>query len=736
MFKSFALFIFITLFIFKGYCQYLGFERINSIEVKEGGVLKKYPWVGGINAAQFSTIDYNNDNIEDLFIFDRTGNKILTFLKVGNEYEYAPQYESLFPVLSSWVLLRDYNCDGLKDIFSYVSGGIGVWKNTSTNNVLSFEKVTDPFIESIQYNFSTNLFVSRVDIPDINDIDGDGDLDVLTFGVLGSRIEYHKNMREELGYGCDSIVYELKNSCWGHFLETGSNTNVCILKDTCTANSNVNNPQKDQLKHAGSTILSLDLNNDNVKDLLLGDVSFNNIVALYNDNLGPNMNTSMVSQDTVFPSYNTSIDLNLFPATFYEDVDGDNIKDLIVSPNIDDGTENTKSVWLYKNNGTNTQPDFSFVETDFLQSEMIEYGRSSYPVLFDYNNDGLLDLFVSSFGKFDASQTTNYSSRISLYKNIGTTSNPIFDLINEDFGGFSALGLERALYPTFADIDGDTDIDVFLGNYDGKVNWVENTSNSINIMTFGSSSVQVQDDNNTAIDVGSSAKPFLYDIDLDGDFDLVIGEERGNLNYYENVGSTLSHSFRLQSETFGGVETSEWFTTIGNSIPYLYRNTSNETILLVGSERGDIFHYDSLDNNLSGIFNGLDTIKTTNNGPNAAPAFGQLNNDSFLDLIIGNERGGLTYYNGTEGTVPSTAVNELGIQDWSIYPNPFSNFIFVDHSFNLNTGYLITDLSGKVILSGLLNQKTILIDNLTNGVYFFTVETEGGISTKKIIKQK
>ena len=33
---------------------------------------------------------------------------------------------------------------------------------------------------------------------------------------------------------------------------------------------------------------------------------------------------------------------------------------------------------------------------------MIEYGRSAYPVLFDYNNDGLLDLFVSSFGKFDA----------------------------------------------------------------------------------------------------------------------------------------------------------------------------------------------------------------------------------------------------------------------------------------------------------------------------------------------
>lgn len=726
---------FILLLSFNASSQYLGFERADSIKVKHAGVFKNYPWVGGINSAQFSTIDYNNDNVEDLFIFDRTGNKVLTFLKVGNTYEYAPQYESAFPVLQSWVLLRDYNCDGKKDIFSYVSGGIGVWKNTSTGGLLSFEKVTDPYIESTQYNFTTNLFVSRADIPDINDIDGDGDLDVLTFGVLGSRIEYHKNLRVELGYDCDSIVYELKNSCWGHFLETGSNTNTCLLKDTCSANSNVDNPQKDQLKHTGSTILSLDLNNDNVKDLLLGDVSFNNIVALTNDNTGVNMNTSMVTQDTAFPSYNTSIDLNLFPATFYEDIDGDGVKDLIVSPNIQDDTENTKSVWTYKNNGTNTQPNFNFIEDNFIQKEMIEYGRSAYPVLFDYNNDGLIDLFVSSFGKFAPNQTTGYSSKVALYENIGSVSEPIFDLVTEDFGSFSSLGLERALYPTFADIDGDTDIDVLLGNYEGKINVVENTSNSMGIMTFAGTSSAVQDDNSTPIDVGASAKPFLFDIDSDGDYDLIVGEERGNLNYYENVGSSSSPSFRLQSETFGGVETSEWFTTIGNSIPYLYKDNNNKTVLLVGSERGDIFHYDSIDNNLNGNFNGLDTIKTINNGPNASPAIGELNNDTYLDLIIGNERGGLSYYNGKQGTAPSTTVNEFEELNWSVYPNPFNNTLAVQHSFSLNTQYLITDISGKLILSGTLENKTIDTKDLCNGVYLFTVKTVNGVSTKKIIKQ-
>lgn len=723
---------FLFLFTLNINAQYLGFDRVDSIKVKHNGLFLQHPWVGGLNAVQFSTIDLNNDNVEDLFLFDRTGDKVLTFIKSGTEYTYAPEYEAEFPKLQSWALLRDYNCDGKKDIFSYVSGGIGLWVNKSTNDSLIFEKITSPYIYSTQYNSTTNLFVSKVDIPDINDIDGDGDLDVLTFGVLGSRIEYHKNLRVEMGYHCDSVIYELKNSCWGHFLETGTNTNTCVLLDTCSVNSNVDAPEKDLLKHAGSTIMSIDLNNDNVQDLLLGDVSFNNIVALTNDNSGVNMNTSMVAQDTAYPSYNTSIDVNLFPATFFEDIDNDNVKDLIVSPNIQDDSENTNSVWLYKNLGTNTQPNFSFIENDFIQKEMIEYGRSAYPVLFDYNNDGLLDLFISSFGKFDASLSQLYASKIALYENVGTTSTPSFNLIDEDFGNFSALALERALYPTFADIDGDTDIDVFLGNYDGGVFLIENTSNNPSIMSLANSSTAILDDNSTAIDVGASAKPFLYDLDNDGDFDMIIGEERGNLNYYENVGDASTHSYRLQSETFGGVETSEWWTTIGNSIPYLYKDTANKTILLVGSERGDIFHYDSIDNNFNGNFNGLDTIKAINRGPNAAPTFGYLNNDTQLDLIIGNERGGLSFYYGKEGTAPSTSIKESTIE-WSVYPNPFKNEIYIKTS-ELNTNYIITDISGKVILKGALNNNVISTDTMSKGVYLITIITPQGQNTKKVIK--
>ena len=38
----------------------------------------------------------NHDNNEDLFIFDRTGNKILTYINNGNEYEYQHHVKILF----------------------------------------------------------------------------------------------------------------------------------------------------------------------------------------------------------------------------------------------------------------------------------------------------------------------------------------------------------------------------------------------------------------------------------------------------------------------------------------------------------------------------------------------------------------------------------------------------------------------------------------------------------------
>ena len=49
-----------------------------SIPVEENGKVLSMPWAGGINSAQVNTMDLNGDNKDDLVIFDRTSNKLLT----------------------------------------------------------------------------------------------------------------------------------------------------------------------------------------------------------------------------------------------------------------------------------------------------------------------------------------------------------------------------------------------------------------------------------------------------------------------------------------------------------------------------------------------------------------------------------------------------------------------------------------------------------------------------------
>ena len=95
------------------------FVRSSNIPVTESGVLLENAWAGGMNFCQYSDIDLDLDGTKDLVVFDRSGDKLMTFINNGTStnYTHAPEYEGKFPLISDWVLLEDYNCDGKEDIF-------------------------------------------------------------------------------------------------------------------------------------------------------------------------------------------------------------------------------------------------------------------------------------------------------------------------------------------------------------------------------------------------------------------------------------------------------------------------------------------------------------------------------------------------------------------------------------------------------------------------------------------
>ena len=189
-------------------------------------------FVGGLSAPQFSQIDLDNDGKKDLFIFDRNGNVKVTFLNKGGigevNYQYAPQYESFFPNMHTWCLLKDFNGDGIEDIFKAPDvlgiAGIEVWRGNRNNGQLSFEKIKNPefAVDVLTYKFNnivSNIYASIIDLTGIEDVDNDGDMDILSFEPDGSFLQLYLNKAVEQSMGRDTFIMTFEENCFGKFVE-------------------------------------------------------------------------------------------------------------------------------------------------------------------------------------------------------------------------------------------------------------------------------------------------------------------------------------------------------------------------------------------------------------------------------------------------------------------------------------------------------------------------------------
>tara|TARA_Y100000589_G_scaffold317298_1_gene343199 strand:+ start:130504 stop:132711 length:2208 start_codon:yes stop_codon:yes gene_type:complete len=715
--------------------QQIIFEETDTVLILKNNDTLTLGFAGGINSGQYSTIDLNMDNVPDLVVFDRSGNKISTFLNVGSagqvKYKYAPEYVNAFPEISNWMLLRDYNCDGKQDIFASSSGGIQVYKNTSSGGNLSFQLATSLLYSNYQPNY-VNLYVSSADIPAIDDIDNDGDLDILTFSILGTYIEYHKNLTIEKYGTCDSLDYELRNKCWGFFAENFSSNSV-TLNDTCQWN--VPNPERKNIvggaKHSGSTLMTLDVNNDNAKELVLGDISFSNMTILINGDNSQDLTSSiMIAQDSIFPANFSSsnapaVDVDIFPAGFYIDVNNDGEKDLIVSPNDINASNNYQSSWLYLNNGTTTQPDFNFVSSSFLQNEMLEVGQGAYPALIDYNQDGLMDLLVGNYGYFDTASSNTYISRLMLLENIGSNTSPKFLIVDSNYLDLPSYNLNTnlnqpaiAICPTVGDIDGDGDDDLLLGDSEGLLHLFSNTAGAGNPVNFVFSQAKYQ-----GIDVGQYAAPQLVDLNEDNLIDLVVGNKNGTIYYFQNTGSSTNPVFTQQTDSLGGVYTHFSGFYSGYAQPFFYKNANNQWELICGSESGYLFKYDSIDNNLTGTFNVVDSMLfDIRKGGKTAPVIYDFNNDGYNDMILGSYTGGLHYFKGTFFNI----VNYITYtNDFSVYPNPASKNITIKSTQTKPVKVTVYNLMGAQVLQArTATNKTFSIKDLLPGMYFVVLEDE------------
>lgn len=738
-----------------GFAQSLEFHRYDSIPVYKSGRKLKMAWMGGLNSTMYSTIDLNYDGIDDLVAFDRVDDKVLTFINKGItdsiSYDYAFEYERKFPGdLSSWLLLRDYNGDGNKDIFSKSL----IWPAPRIYRNIGDQWQGLKFKEYIKDLYGYNghpllpvdssdlypLYVSSLDLPLIEDIDADGDLDIVTWGVL-PRLLYYKNMSIERYGHIDTVDYLLKNRCWGHTYDYPSTITTFNLQllDTCDPSQNVYLPEDNRgSRHGGGTLVGWKNSSGEVFDVVFGDGGAHNMVLGINGGVIANGNSSFVSQDTSFPSSNIPVDLVSEPGGYYLDVNNDSVKDLLISPYEPGIAENVSSSWCYQNMGTNSSPDFSLVQKDFIQYESIDHGSSSNIHFFDYNKDGLSDMIISSFGIYDKN-IEDYVSSLSLYENIGTIQTPEFNHITNDYNLISTLNIGKSLYPDFADVDADGDADVIIGTDKGVLYLFLDTSGT-GLANFQINSQPLLDFLGDTIDVGNFATPQLFDYDRDGDFDLVVGEKEGNINYYENIGDSANYSFQFISDSMGGVKIYDpvdtaSIKTTGYSTPYFFIE-NNEAFMVSGSQFGEAYFFeqiDSLDPNKTFVL--TDTIVEVNHiGKDITVSSHDIDLNGQIELYFGNRRGGVcNYFPGPSFVSLEEVKKEVEI---SIYPNPSSGVVHVKLPLAIeeNINIKLLTLQGReVFTDDFASNAMFNFEGLNSGVYIVFITGKDFNTFKKLV---
>jgi hypothetical protein len=734
----------------------------SSIQVVQQGQKRNLAWCGGFNSPGFSTPDLNHDGLNDLVVYEWKERTVRTFLNKGTNtsayYIYAPKYAKAFPPIYDYIYMPDYNRDGIPDLVQRGSRadlpaqGFGIFKGYyNSDNELNFTFYKDLRYDSPDFG-NVNAYSQGSDIPAVVDADGDGDIDFFGFDVNGGIISFYKNCQVEKGYPKDSIIVCNPTNCWGYVFQGFDRVYTLGLVPTpnggtCSTKGNfgcrVINGQNvwKETRHQGNCMLMLDYDGDGDIDLLDGNISFPDLQFLKNGRAQFGGKDSIISQDTVWAVNGKQVKLPNWPSSFYVDADGDGKKDILVTPHDLSAAENYKCIQLFKNTGTATVPAFSYQNDTFLIERTIDMGTASYPVLYDYNRDGRLDLFVGSEGLYQAGGT--YRSRINYYQN--SVSGSITSLVwqTNDFMNIFAENFSGAA-PAFGDIDGDGLDDMVIGHTDGTLSFYKNLASS-NAVQPQWSLTQLMLTNSTGdtIDVGYNAVPYIYDIDLDGKKDLLIGNQSGRIVYYKSSGTGSAPTLTFVTNTLGNfkADTANVFTGY-SSIWIGKMDVTNQDYLISGNDLGKLVRYTGFQGgNVSTPYQLLtDNYSGIDIGARSTITAGDIDKDGKMEFVIGNTEGGLFLYK--QGPVVSVGGPSIADNQCQIYPNPAKGsatltwepgFSLAGNPVDVVLYNALGQLCRQQSTSGSARALNIDLRGLVPGIYSCRVSASGKTAVLKLI---
>ena len=365
----------------------------------------------------------------------------------------------------------------------------------------------------------------------------------------------------------------------------------------------------------------VDIDGDGDLDAFVGNYDGN---TLFFRNTGTIHNPSFVAPST--NPFGLS-DVGLLAHSSFVDIDNDGDLDAFVG-------NDSGNTLFFRNTGTVSNPVFAIPSTNPFGLSTV--GFNANPSFVDVDGDGDQDAFVG-----------NDEGNTLFYRNTGAASNPVFAAASANPFGLSDVGISAS--PTLVDIDGDHDLDAFLGNWDGNTLFYRNTGTASNPLFFFSGPNVFGLSN-----VGYSASPTFVDIDGDGDLDAFVGNAYGNTLFYLNTATSLQFS-TAGNDTLAGT------LSLNDTVSYASATGAVAVSLAIAGQQNTIgAGLDTLidiENLIGSDFNDKLTGNTKNNVLNGGVGNDTLNGGVGADSMIGG-LGKDNYVVDNAGDVVTENLNE------------------------------------------------------------------------------
>ena len=555
-------------------------RQVNPITIVDAaGIEMAQPFLGGFNVPRPQYLDIDSDGDLDLFIQEESG-MLRFFESVDGRYEWrTDHYQELD--IGEWYRFVDLDRDGDADLLAEQRfSHIRYFRNEGS--------ATDPLfrlaVDTLMTAEGRPLFSDRQNIPNIVDLDCDGNLDLFVGLVTGMIKRF-----ESVGYD-DQMVPRFQ-------LLTERFEDIEIIGER-------------QSRHGANTMTFGDVDEDGDLDLFWGDFFESGVLLIRNR--GTCAQPSMRGEPSPFP-LNEPLETSGYNAPSAADVDGDGDMDMAVG--VLGGAFNANSTTVENLHYLENVGDGNFEHRTSRLVPMLDVGSDSVPRVFDADGDGDLDLTVANKIEPD----DNSAGRVFLWRNDGGR-------FVED--GFIALA--DTFHQTVApgDLDGDGDVDLLVGKWNRDIAYFRNDGGTYTHVA----AKYIQ------LTRGSNATPTLVDIDADGDLDLFVGEASGTINFYRNEGTTQSPDFQLVSD--------EWLDIdIGRrSVPtFSDWDGDGDFDLFIGSELDGILVFENTGTALMPEFEARGALDVPT-PVLVSPEFADLDGDGDGDLLMGGVSGGVVYF--------------------------------------------------------------------------------------------